>query len=205
MIVIRIENINDQFCQIFLFNSFVIISSVKLIKLEVRNSLRVPYTQRVDYMVAVSYDRHIVGNSHNRFIVFLDEFILACYRIFFKTDISAETYFLRILFPAELKGVALFEPVVRHLDLVAVPDLLFEHTVTVADTAAVRRIVQSSKGIKKTCRQSSQTSVSKSRVRLLILYDIQVNSHLIQRFLYIFIHCHIDQVISQSAAHKEFH
>ena len=205
MIVIGIEDINDQFCQIFLFNCFMIISSVKLIQLEVCNGLRVPHTQGIYHMVAVSYDRHIVGNSQNGFIVLLNEFVLSCYRILFKTDISAEADFLRILFSAELKGVAFFEPVVRNLDLVAVPYLLFEHTVTVADAAAVRRIIQGCKRIKETCRKSSQTSVPKSRIRLLIFYDIQVNSHLIQRFLYIFIHCHIDQVISQSAAHKEFH
>ena len=205
MIVIRIENINDQFCQIFLFNRFMIISSVKLIQLEVCNGLRVPHTQSINYMVAVSYDRHIIRNSQNGFIVLLNEFVLSCYRILFKTDISAEADFLRILFSAELKGVAFFEPVVRNLNLVAVPDLLFKHTVTVADAAAVRRIIQGCKRIKETCRKSSQTSVSKSRVRLLIFYDIQVNSHLIQGFLHIFIYCHVNQVISQSTAHKEFH
>ncbi len=107
VVVVRIENINDQLRKIFLFYRFVIVASVKFIKLKVCDRFRVPYTQCVYHMVAVSYDRHIIRDRKYRFIVLLDEDILARSRIFLKTDITAETDFFRVLFSAQFKRIAL--------------------------------------------------------------------------------------------------
>ena len=155
-------------------------------------------------MVAVSYDRIIIRDRHYRFIVLLNEVCLSCL-IVFHTDISAKTYFFRIFRSAKLKRITIFQPVIRCFYLIAVSDLLLEHTITVTDTASVRCISQCCKRIQETCCQTSESTVTKCRIRLLILDHVQVDSHLFQSFFYFLICRHVDQVVSESSSEQEFH
>ena len=205
MIVIRIKDINDQFCKVFLLYRFVIISSVKLIQLEICDWFCIPYTQCIYYMVTISNDRHIIWNCHNRLVILLNEYIFTCCRIFLKTDISTKAYFFCVLFTAYFKRISFFQPVIRNLYLISIFDFLFEHSVTVTDSTSVCRIVQCCKRIKETCCKTSKTAVSKSRIRLLVFNHVQINIHLFQCFFYIFICCHIDEVVAKCTSHKELH
>ena len=205
MIVIRIKDINDQFCKVFLLYRFVIISSVKLIQLEICDWFCIPYTQCIYYMVTISNDRHIIWNCHNRLVILLNEYIFTCCRIFLKTDISTKAYFFCVLFTANFKRISFFQPVIRNLYLISIFDFLFEHSVTVTDSTSVCRIVQCCKRIKETCCKTSKTAVSKSRIRLLVFNHVQINIHLFQCFFYIFICCHVDEVVSKCTSHKELH
>ena len=205
MIVIRIKDINDQFCKVFLLYRFVIISSVKLIQLKICDRFCIPYTQCIYYMVTISNDRHIIWNCHNRLVILLNEYIFTCCRIFLKTDISTKAYFFCVLFTAYFKRISFFQPVIRNLYLISIFDFLFEHTVTVTDSTSVCRIIQCCKRIKETCCKTSKTAVSKSRIRLLVFNHIQINIHLFQCFFYIFICCHIDEVVAKCTSHKELH
>ena len=205
MVIVRIENINDQFCKVFLLYCFVIISSVKLIKFEICDRFCIPYTQCIYYVIAISDDWHIIRNCHDRLIVFLDKFIFSCNRIFLETDISAKTYFFCVLFTANLKRISFFQPVVRNLYLISIFDFLFEHSVTITDSTSICRVIQCSERIKKTCCKTSKTSITKSRIRLLVFNHVQINIHLFQCFFYIFICCHIDEVVAKRTSHKELH
>ena len=205
MIVIRIKDINDQFCKVFLLYRFVIISSVKLIQLEICDRFCIPYTQCIYYMVTISNDRHIIWNCHNRLVILLNEYIFTCCRIFLKTDISTKAYFFCVLFTAYFKRISFFQPVIRNLYLISIFDFLFEHTITITDSTSVCRIVQCCKRIKETGCKTSKTAVSKSRIRLLVFNHVQINIHLFQCFFYIFICCHIDEVVAKCTSHKELH
>ena len=205
MVIVRIENINDQFCKVFLLYCFVIISSVKLIKFEVCNRFCIPYTQCIYYVIAISDDRHIIWNCHNRLVILLNKYIFTCCRVFLKTDISAKAYFFCVLFTANFKWISFFQPVVRNLHLISIFDFLFEHSITVTDSTSVCRIVQCCKRIKETCCKTSKTTISKSRIRLLVFNHVQINIHLFQCFFYIFICCHIDEVVTKCTSHKELH
>ena len=99
----------------------------------------------------------------------------------------------------------MFQPVVRYFYLITVADLLFKHTVFVTDTAAVRRISKGSQRIQKACCQTAKTAVSKSRISLLILQKVQVQSHFLESFLYLFVCSQVDQVISKCTTHQELH
>src|SRR5699024_11064704 len=129
-------------------------------------------------------------------ISFLNEMSSSCRMTVFCTDVTAEFYFFGILRTAKFKGIAVFEPVIRYFHLESVPDFLFEHTVTITDTASVRTVSQRSQRIQETGCQSSQTSVSKGGIRFLIFDHIQIESQFIQRFLYLLISCKVNQVIS---------
>ena len=163
MVIVRIENINDQFCKVFLLYCFVIISSVKFIKFKVCDRFCIPYTQCIYYVIAISNDWHIIRNCHDRLIVFLDKFIFSCNRIFLETDISAKTYFFCVLFTANLKRISFFQPVVRNLYLISIFDFLFEHSVTITDSTSICRVIQCSELRLPTCSRRFPRDIGKER------------------------------------------
>ena len=205
MIVVRIQYLDDRLRKVLLLNRFVIISSVKRIQLEVCDRFRIPDTQCVHDMISISYDRHIIRDRKYRLKIFLDKFVSSGLRISFKPYFSAETHFFCILVSAQFKRIAIFKPVIRCFHLITVFDLLLEHAVAIPDSASIRRIVQCCQRIQKACRQSSETAVSKSRIRLLVFDHIQIQSQFFQGFFYTVINCQIDQVISKRTPHQKLH
>ncbi len=114
---------------------------------------------------------------------------------------TAELNHLCVLRPAKLKGIALCQPVIRHFHLESIPYFLLEHAVTITDAASVRRISKRCKGIQEACCQTSQTAVTQSRIRLLILYDINIKSQFFQNFFYTLVCFQVDHIITQSTSH----
>ena len=203
MVVIRIKHFHQVTRQVLLLHCLIVLTLVKAVQLKGINSFCIPDTQGIDNIVAVTYNRKIHRHSQNGLILLLNKMILAV--LVLNPYIAAELNSLCIFRTAKLKRIAVLQPHIRHLYLVSVCNLLFEHSITVADTAAVSCIAQSRQGIQKACCQSSQTSVAKSRVRLLILNDIQIQANLFQSFLHFIVKGQINQVVSQSAAHQKLH
>ena len=123
----------------------------------------------------------------------------------FSCYIATELNLYFILRTLYLKWIAVFEPVIRLLDLITILDCLLEHTVTITDTAAICRVVQCSKGIQETCSQTTKSTITKCCIRLLILDHIQVKAKLCQCFLHLLIACEVDHIITKCTAHKELH
>jgi hypothetical protein len=69
--------------------------------------------------------------------------------------------------PGKLPGVKV-EPVVGHLDLVAVDNLLLEDTVAVAQAVAPCRVVQTGETVEEAGGKPTQTAVAQGRVVLLL-------------------------------------
>ena len=187
MVIIRVQNLYDILSQVFLFNGFMIFSLVKQIQTEISDRFCIPDSQSVDDLVIVTNDRHIVRNSHYRLITFLDELISSGSCIIFHAYISAEFYFFCIFRTAQFEWITIFQPVIRYFYLIAVFDFLFEQTIVITDTTAICTVSQSCQGIQETCCQSSQTTVTQCRIRLLIFDHVQIKSQLVQCFLYFFI------------------
>ena len=183
----------------------MVITFVEGIQGEVLNSLCIPDGQRVYNIVVVSYDWHIVRNCVYRLVIFLYEVYASGSLIILLCYVSAKFYFFCVFRAFQLEWIAVFQPVVRYFYLITVADLLFEHTVFITDTAAVCRISQCSQGIQEACCQTAKTAVSKRRISLLVLQKVQVQSHLIKSFLYLFVCSQVNQVISQRTSHQELH
>ena len=118
---------------------------------------------------------------------------------------TAETDDLGILGAAQLKGISVLKPVVRHFLLESVHDLLLEHAVVVADSAAVGSIVQSREGIQEAGCETSETAVSEGCVRFLILDGVHLETKFLERIGNRLIGHQVDRVISESASHQELH
>ena len=141
MVVVRIQNLYQVSCKVFLLNSFSVITFIEGIQLEALHRLSIPDHQSVYHVVVVTNDRHIVWNCQYGLIIFLNEFspsVLSRLCLY----IAAKFDFKRMLRSAQLKRITVFQPVIRHFYLITVFDFLFEHTVTVTDSTAVCRVTQ---------------------------------------------------------------
>ena len=154
MIVVRIEHLHDISRQILLLHRFLVIALVEGIQLEAVHRLRIPDTQGIHDAVTIAYHRHIVRNRCHGLIPFLPEMVSAVL-VHIDVDVTAEAYLLRVFGSSQFKGIAVAQPVIRHLHLIAVPDLLLKHAITIPDTAAVCRIAQCCQRIQKAGRQTS--------------------------------------------------
>ena len=205
MIIIRVKYLNDGTCKILLLNCIVVITFVEGVQVKVYDRLCVPDTKCIYNIVVITCDRHIVRNSLYCLISLMDKFILVLHRIPLNTYVSAEMNFFCILRTTELEGIAVLQPVIRYLYLITVTDLLLEHTITVTDSASVCTVVESCKRIQKACCQSSESTVSKSRIRLLVFDAVNVKSKLLKSLLNLAVCTKVDQVVSKGTAHKELH
>ena len=140
MVIIWIKDLNDVLSQVFLLNSLLIITTVKGVQVKGINRFSIPDTKCIYNVVAIAYNWQVIWNSLYRLITFLYE--MAHTIAVFNTYIAAKFYFYSVLWTADLKWIAIFQPVIRNFYLITIFDLLFEHTITVTDTAAICRIAQ---------------------------------------------------------------
>ena len=162
-----------------------------------------PQTESIHGICVKTDHRHIIRRCSNFLSIFDVETILAIwsFTVFdFATEFNGYGKVTSLDFPR----VAVFEPVVRIFNLIAVFDFLLEHTVLVADSVAVSRVIQSCKRIQETSRQSTETTITQSGVRLFVFDKIDVDVHVIEDFFDFFFNSKIDEIVAQSSSHQEF-
>ena len=125
--------------------------------------------------------------------------------IVFHPYIAAEFYLSGILRTADLKWIAIFQPVIRHFYLIAVLNLLLEHPVTIADAAAVSRITKRCQRVQEAGGKAAQTAVAQRGIPFLVLNGIQVAAQLLQCFFHFIIIGQVDQIVAKSPPHEKFH
>lgn len=89
-----------------------------------------------------------------------------------------ETYIDGDIMARELPRVEV-EPVVRHLNLVTIDDLLLENTVSVTQTISPSRVVQGRKAVEKTSSKPPETTVTQSSIMLLLNDVLDAETELI--------------------------
>ena len=204
MVVIGVEYFHDVSRKVLLLHRLAVVSLVERIQLEDLYRLSIPDTQGIYNAISVADDREVKGNCPDRLIILLLKAAASKF-ITVHGDMSAKLDNLPIFRSAKLKGISVLKPVVGNLHLIAVLDLLLEHTVAVADAATVGGIAKGRKGIQKTCSQSAEAAVSERCIRLLILYNVQVESKLLQRFLHNTGSLKVNDVVSEGTTHQELH
>ena len=205
MVIVRVKHLYDIAGKVLLLHCLLIITLVERVQTKVHNGLRIPDTKGIYDVVVVSQDRHIVGNRLNRLVSLMDEAVGSCSGIIFHTDISAEMYFLGIFRTAQFEGVSVLQPVIRNLNLESVLDLLLEHTVMITDAASVSTVVQCRQRIQEAGCQTAETAVAQSRIRLLVLDHVQIQSQLLQSLFHLIVGGKVEKIVSQGAAHQELH
>ena len=141
VIVVWIKNLYDIAGKVLLLYCFLVVTLVKGIQLEVYDRLCIPDTESIYHIIVIACDRHIIRNSFYCLVSFVDKSGSTLFSIIFCSYIAAEMYFLGIFRTTEFEWIAVFQPVIRYLNLVSVFDLLFEHSVMVTDSTAICSIV----------------------------------------------------------------
>ncbi|OPX81059.1 MAG: hypothetical protein A4E52_02255 [Pelotomaculum sp. PtaB.Bin013] len=121
------------------------------------------------------------------------------------SEVSLELNDNRFVRFANLPGIPVFKPMIRHLHLKALLNLLFKQTVFIADPITMTRDLQICHRIKKTGRQSSQAAIAQPGISLLINQVLQVNAQLPQPFCHNFRKPQIHQVIGEEFANQKLH
>ena len=101
--------------------------------------LGVPQAERINRTVVVADNRHVIGNRHDRLIIFLDKLFLAVF-LLGHADIAAKLDFHAVFRPADFKGIAVFQPFIRLFHLIAINNFLFKNTIAIANAAAIGRV-----------------------------------------------------------------
>ena len=138
MIVIGIEHLHDISRKIGLLYCLLVITLVKGIQTKAVHRLCIPDSQCVDNAVTITDNRKIVWNRLDRLVILLIPDQSAV--LFPARHVSAKFDHFRVLWTAQLERIAVPQPVIGHLTLESVADLLLEHTVAVADTTSICRV-----------------------------------------------------------------
>lgn len=126
----------------FLFlHSAIVVALVERREVKLLLGLRTPEPDVDAVLGVVSRNRHIVGHGQHTFSALPVVFV-----VLFPHP-TAEANVVRDVGPLDLEGVAVGQPVIRNLDLVAIDDLLLEDTVFVTNTVAPSGVIQSRKRV----------------------------------------------------------
>ncbi len=203
VVVVRIQHLYDIAGHILRLHGLLVVTFIKLLQMEGVLRLSIPDTEGIHHMVAVAHHRCIIGNGNHGLIALLHEMQLAV--LVDGLYPAAEAHFLGKLCPTQLEGIAVPQPVIRHLSLVTVGNLLLEHTVLITDTAAAGPVAQGCQGIQEAGSQTSQTAVAQCPIRLLVLERGEIQSQLLDGLADFLMCTEVDDVVAQCPSHQELH
>ena len=201
-VVFRIEDLGDLSSDgVAVLGGAVVIAGGELLQVEVLGQHGAPHAQAVDDLVVVAEDRQIIRHSDDVFGILQGDIVLAAHPVF--RDAAAETDGHSVALGRNLPGIAVGQPLIRHLDLLAVNDALTEQTVLVADGAAHGRQIQGGERIQEASGKTAQTAVAQSRFRLLVQHAAQGQTQLIESLFVFLGGAEVEQVVVQPAAGQE--
>lgn len=183
----------------FILHRGEIIALVELAEVDLVTGLRAPQPQGVGGIGVETGDHLIVGDGHDLFG--LQPARLGALLL----HAAAEAHLVAGVVARKLPRIAVLQPVVRRLHLLAVDDILLEHAVLVANAVAAPRQRQRRQRIEEAGRQAAQTAVAEARVVLFFQQFTQAQPHFVQRVVDILIDAHRQQRVRQGAADQKLH
>ena len=116
---------------------------------------------------------------------------------------AAEVDFHRLVRPRDLPDIARLQPVVRHLGLIAVDELLAEKAELIADGAAHGGQLHGGQSVQKARRQTAEATVAKARFRLQLKDGVLIDAQFLERLRVVVLVDEVDDVGMQRAAGEE--
>ena len=139
--IIRIENFGDVFCHYLVVDGTVVVTHVKLLKVEGFRCFRFPKAQGIGRVDLVSKDRHIVRNTPD-YLRRNPAHPIAALIVIVSFCVTAEIHIDGSIWTTDFPGVAQAQPLVRNFDLPAILNLLAEDAEFVPDAVADCRNLQ---------------------------------------------------------------
>ena len=203
MVVLGIEHLADHRCQFLLLHGLGIIAVAEGGKIQRFGRPGAPHAQGVHGIAVIASHGHIIGHGFHGVVIMMDEGHPAV--LFLGFNPAAEMHLALILHGRHFPDVAVFQPVVRHLHLLAADNPLAEQAVLIADGAAHGRQGKRGQAVHKASGQTAQPAVAQAGFGLLAHDVPPVQPQLIQGF---FVNRHAAQVqhiAVQAAAGQKFH
>ena len=107
MVVARIKHVCQVACQVFFFYRLAVITLAECFQLEILHRLCIPDHQRVNHIVIIAYDWHVIWDGTDRLVIFVHKPCLAVRHVLC-THITAEFYLVAVFRPAQLERITVF-------------------------------------------------------------------------------------------------
>ena len=203
MVILGIEHLADHRGHIG-FERLFVITGGECAKVQIIvRAARAPHAQGIDGVAIITGDRHIVGHRQHGLIILGDKVGAAV--LLHGLYIAAEVHLHRILRVGHLPDIAVIQPVIGHLYLLAIHNALAEQAIFIANGAAHGRQLKRGQAVHKARGQTPQAAVAQARFRLLADDMAPVDAQLHQRVAHIFHRAQIDGVAVHAAPGQEFH
>ena len=200
-VVVGIEHLGDDLGQLALLHGLDVLAAVEGGHVDALGRACGPDAQHVDHAGIVAHGGDVVGNGLHDHGIHRAEAQATVLLILLHA--AAEVHLDHLCGARNLPDVAAVQPVVRHLDLIAVHQLLAEQAVLVADGAAHGRQLQGGQRVQEAGRQAAQTAVAQARLRLALGDHGSVDDQLFKRLGVVLLVHQIDHVGKQRTSHQE--
>ena len=202
MVIVGVKNLGDSLSNSVLAESLFIVALVEHIHIKGRG-LCLPQTENGNALAVVAGNIHIIRNGNNCAVIYIRDVVILLIPVFLKLAVKVNFDGL-VLFGNE-PCLAAGKPVIGKLCLPAVLDLLLEDTVLIADRIAHSGICVCCKTVKVAGSKTSQTAVSETCIRLVLIDHIKVNVPALENILNHFVDTEVKKACLKGTAHKEFH
>ena len=203
VLVLGVEDVGDGLHQLLLRRGLHIVALAELVEVQPLGGAGAPQAQAVDGGRVVADDGHIVGDGLHGVVILVHEGHAAVPLL--HVHMAVEVHLAGVLHHGHFPHVAVAQPVVGQLHLLAVDDLLAEQAVFIADGAAHGGQVQGSQGVHEAGRQTAQAAVAQGGFRLFLQHGVQVDVQLGQGLLVGVGGNQVQDIAVQAAAHQEVH
>jgi hypothetical protein len=202
-VVVGVEDLGDVLGEGLGLVGLHVVAVVEEGEVEVLGGPGLPEAQVVDGVVAIAGDRVVVGDAEDGFIVDPagEETALA----FFHFDAAAEMDFELGFGALDFPGIAVAQPVVGFLDLVAVADFLAEDAVIVADAVAVAGKLEGGEGVEEAGGEAAEAAVAETGVAFDVAQEVPGEAQLLHGLADGIVELEIDDVIAHGAADEVLH
>ena len=199
-VVVRVEHLREVLGEHLRLDRLHVGALVEVREVELVHRLRAPQAKRV-HGVGVADDREVVGDSLHLLRALPHPLGPAAF--LHVLHAAAELDGLRVLGTRELPRVAVLEPVVRLLDLLAVHDALAEDAVVVAEAIAHAGEVERGHRVEEAGGETAEAAVAEAGVHLEVAERIPVEAELLQRLRALGVQLQVDHVVAEQAPDQE--
>ena len=204
MVIRRIQHLGNHFCHSPLLHGFHIFTRGKQVHIQILGAVRVPQPQGIHLQAVISRDQHIPRHSNHGLIPHMLSSVVTAF-IPVGPDIAAKANFHSLVIMGNQPTLRRQTPVIGHFRLPAVPDHLAEDSQFVAD--GISRCIDSlrSHRIHITGRQSAQTAIAQTGIRLRIKYIRRMEPQILQGLTQRLPHAQVIGIFQQGTANQKLH
>ena len=198
VLIFGIEHLGDHLGHLHFLHGLEVFTLSEVRQVQIGAAAGRPGAQRVDAIVVVAHHGHIIGHGVDLIGVHELKDLSAVFLALL--HMAVELHGAGIFGTGDFPDVAVLQPVIRKLHLLALHQLLAEQTILVADGAAHGRNVQAGQAIQKAGGQAAQTAVAQRGFGLLRQDGLQVDAQLAKRLSIVFLRAKVDQVAIEGTA-----